>query len=383
MPNLDVAAPLIAEGLYSYQIGGSERVGADLARAFAARGYRVLCFAYHDSDGPVRSGLEAAGIECLDMNFLRRVRWIRRVTYPLEMLRLFRRRGIQVLHVHHATALTLCGAAARLAGVRRVVMTEHALHQLLASARYRRQAIRDCRFATQVTGVHEGITRYFGSELRVPAERLQVIANGVQVGAADDATRRRVRGELGLSSDRFAVLFAGRLEAVKGLDTLLAAVASFAPAARARMTLLLAGDGSQRSDLTRLARDLAIDDNVRFLGARSDVPRLLSAADGFVMSSVTEGQPMALMEAMAADVPCVATAVGGIPELLADDCGLLVEPSSPQVLAAAMMRLMDDAALRTRLVASASRRVRARHDLDRVVTRYLELFGLPPHWRRA
>ena len=66
--------PLIAEGLYSYQIGGSERVGIDLAVAFARRGYRVLCFAFYDSDGPMRQVAESAGIRCIDFNYLKRPR---------------------------------------------------------------------------------------------------------------------------------------------------------------------------------------------------------------------------------------------------------------------------------------------------------------------
>ena len=80
--------PLIAEGLYSYQIGGSERVGVELAIEFARRGYRVVCFAFYDSEGPMRALAEAAGIRCLDFNYLNR-RWgIRRATYQFAMWRM-------------------------------------------------------------------------------------------------------------------------------------------------------------------------------------------------------------------------------------------------------------------------------------------------------
>ena len=74
----DVHPPLIAVGLFSYQVGGSERVGADVALECMRRGYRVLCFAFYDSDGPIRRELEGQGVECLDMNYLKRLRVVRR-----------------------------------------------------------------------------------------------------------------------------------------------------------------------------------------------------------------------------------------------------------------------------------------------------------------
>src|SRR6476660_967617 len=107
--------PVIAEGLFSYQIGGSERVGVDLALEFSRRGYQVLCFAFYDSDGPMRAELEEAGIRCRDMNYEKLRGISKRIIYQWRFLQMLRAERVSALHVHHATALILCGIPAALA----------------------------------------------------------------------------------------------------------------------------------------------------------------------------------------------------------------------------------------------------------------------------
>jgi glycosyltransferase involved in cell wall biosynthesis len=369
-------APVIAHGLFSWQIGGSERVGADLSIEFKRRGYRVVCFAFYDTDGPVRRELEAQGIPCVDLNYETRPRLTRRLTYQLEMWRFLRRFSVDALLVHHATALVLCGIPAKLAGTRRVVMVEHAIHQLRERPRYRAQAMRYLRFADMITGVDPGIVDYFRDDLRYDAARLLYIANGVRLAGADAAVRSRARAALGIGEQHFMFLFAGRLQPVKDVGTLLSAVAQLPPETRGRVRLCLAGDGPERAALEAQARRDSLEDLVHFLGARSDVPVLLAAADAFIMTSITEGQPMALIEAMAARLPCVATSVGGIPRLLGE-AGLLVPARDHAGVAQAMTRVVSDAGLRARLSSQAFEKVAARHDLARVTDTYLSCLGLP------
>jgi glycosyltransferase involved in cell wall biosynthesis len=373
-------APVIAEGLFSFQIGGSERVGADLAREFRTRGYRPICFAFYDSDGPIRQELRSQGIECIDLNYIRRNRLVRRGTYQWVFYRFLRQFQVHALHVHHATALTLCGIAAKIARLKSVVMTEHALHQLQERPSYRQQAIRDCRFANDITAVHAGIADYFRDELQVPAERLHVISNAVRVTGRDEQTRARLRAALAIPQHCFAFLFAGRFELVKDLGTLLRAFALIPEPLRSRVHLLLAGDGSQRPALEKTAANLRIAAQLHFLGARTDVRDLMSAADAFVMSSITEGLPLALIEAMASDLPCIATSVGGIPGLFTDAAGILVPPASPEQLCLAMCGLIENPTEQRLLIQNARRKVERLYDLDQVVTRYLTLLRLPSHW---
>jgi len=91
--------------LFSYQFGGSERMGADLALEFKTRGYQVVCFAFHDCDGPMRAQLESAGIRCLDMNYEKFSGVLRRISYLWKFWRMLRRERVSALHVHHHGAL--------------------------------------------------------------------------------------------------------------------------------------------------------------------------------------------------------------------------------------------------------------------------------------
>jgi glycosyltransferase involved in cell wall biosynthesis len=113
---------------------------------------------------------------------------------------------------------------------------------------------------------------------------------------------------------------------------------------------------------------------------RGDISDVLLAADAFVMSSRTEGLPMALLEAMSHSVPCIATAVGGIPRLLGEGAGILVPPGVPGEMAAAMTRVFESTDLRSGIIEGALARVLDRYSLDAVATRYLTLLGLPARW---
>jgi glycosyltransferase involved in cell wall biosynthesis len=369
--------PLIAEGLFSYQIGGSERVGVDLALEFSRRGYPVVCFAFYDSDGPMRVTLESSGVRCLDMNYEKFAGISRRVSYQWTFWRMLQRERIAALHVHHATALILGGIPAALSSVRRVVMTEHGLFQLKERANYRRSARRYCRYAHEITVVEPTQVDYFRDEMHVAPRKLHYIPNGVRLGARSHGTSARVRSQLGIAEQAFAFFYVGRLSPVKDLGTLLKAVAMLSADIDQDVRLCLVGDGTERAALEQQSAALGLDGKVVFLGARNDVAELLAGADAFVMSSRTEGLPMALLEAMAASLPCVATAVGGIPGLFAGNRGLLAPPQDPLRLSAQMTRLVREPALRAQLVANALANVRENYSLDVVTDRYLALLGLP------
>jgi glycosyltransferase involved in cell wall biosynthesis len=376
-------APVIAEGLFSYELGGSERVGADVALECLRRGYRVVCFAFYASDGPIRRELESAGIECFDLNYLTRTRFVRRVTYPNALSEFFRRHDVRAAHIHHCTSLILGARAARAAGVRQLVLTEHSLRELERMPSYRRQSRRACRLADAITVVHPSFKEFFSGALEVPAEKLHYIPNGVRLQDEDPERRKRMRAEMGLAEDEFAWVFAGRLAPVKDLATLIRAFSIARDRSTQRTKLVVIGSGTERTALERIVESLGLQSAVSFLGARSDVPSLLSAADGFAMSSLSEGLPMVLLEAMAAGVPCVATAVGGIPELFSDGSGVLVPAASPAELAEGLLLVMADANRRAVMSEVAFAKVAVNNSLDRVVDRYLELFGLPPHWNAS
>ena len=370
---------MIAEGLFSYQLGGSERVGVDLALEFTRRGYRVVCFALYDSDGPMRAELERAGIRCLDLNYEKLRGLSRRVAYQWTIWRMLREEGVTALHVHHAGALIHCGIPAMLRRLRAVVMTEHGLHQLRERPSYRRSARFYCRFATAITVVEPTQAEYFRSVLRVPWKKLHYLANGVRIPERTALHASRARRDMGVSALDFVFMYVGRLNAVKDLGTLLTAFAELPEDVLSRARLLLVGDGPERAMLEAKRDALLLSGRVTFLGARGDVSEVLAAADAFVMSSKTEGLPMALLEAMAAGVPCVATAVGGIPDLFGQDRGVAVPAQSAPELATAMAMVARSTELRTALATNALANIKRHYDLEAIVDCYLGHLGLPPN----
>lgn len=374
--------PVVAEGLFSYQFGGSERVGVDLALEFRQRGFEVVCFAFQDSHGPMRVELERAGIRCLDMNYLKyekfsgSLRIIRRALYFWKFWRMLRKERVRALHVHHFGTMILCGIPARLAGIKRIVMTEHGLETLLARPETRKLATRHCRYASDITVVEPRQLEYFHRELGFPVAKLHCIPNGVRAAFKTPTLAQNKRRELGIGADVFAFFYVGRLNPIKDLGTMLDAFAALPADISLRTRLYLVGDGPDRAMLETRRNALGLGERVTFLGARSDVSEVLMVADAFVMSSTSEGLPMALLEAMAAGVPCIATAVGGIPDLFADDRGLLVPAQDAPALASAMTAVVRSPELRQRLVTNAAANLK-HYEFDAIANRYLELLGFP------
>jgi len=173
---------------------------------------------------------------------------------------------------------------------------------------------------------------------------------------------------------RTTVLFAGRLDAQKDVESLLEAwhaVASQRPDAQ----LVVLGTGPLEEQLKGLTARLGLADTVHFAGYRIDPRPFYQASDVFVLPSRAEGMPIALLEAMACGRPCVATAVGAAPELIEDGVtGLLVPPRAPEEIARALHRLLEDADLARRLGAAARRRVESRYDIERVADLYVNLY---------
>jgi len=162
--------------------------------------------------------------------------------------------------------------------------------------------------------------------------------------------RDELRREFELAGN--VVVFAGRLGPQKAVDTLLSAISAVPD-----LTLVVAGDGPERGALERRTRELDLDGRVRFLGGvpREDVLRLFRAADASVLPSAWENFPHTVVEALAVGCPVIATAVGGVPEVVRDgENGLLVPPNDVAALTAAIARLFSDAGLRERLAAAAS-----------------------------
>jgi len=274
----------------------------------------------------------------------------RRVDLPFlfAYARLLRERGFALVHAFSLTAELATVLARPLARRRPVLVASERSFALDRPAWFwwlKRLAL--ARSAAVIANSRSGAAAT-ARRTRMPAAMFEVVANGVDLPAAMPAAEREaLRRDLGVPADRTLALFVGRLVPVKNLPCLLRALASLPADARPR--LALAGDGPERERIARLAPELGLGDGVRLLGERGDAVRLMQSADLLVLPSHFEGLSNALLEAMAAGCPVVASAVGGTPELVDDErTGLLFPAGDAGALAAAIARLADPA-LRARL----------------------------------
>lgn len=279
-----------------------------------------------------------------------------------------------ILHSHLAHANLMARLLRPFLPVPVLVST---IHSIQDGGRLRLLAYRlTDRTADCTTIVSQAAAERYLSAGAVSRERARVIPNGVDTARFRPLPEARegLRRELGLG-DAFAWLAVGRFELAKDYPNMLGA---FAQVLRQRpdSLLLLVGKGSLQLETEALARMLGLEGRVRFLGVRRDVPELMSAVDGYVLSSAWEGMPVVLLEAGASGIPIVATAVGGNPEVVLDGrTGFLVPPGDPAGLAKAMLRL---AALppdqRRRLGELGREHIDARYGLHHIIDLWEELY---------
>lgn len=209
----------------------------------------------------------------------------------------------------------------------------------------------------------------------------KVVMNGIPVAdyVLDEEVGWNWRRENGLQKDLLLYTCVASFGKAKNHLQLLdsfAVVSRKAPNAR----LLLVGDGELRGAILEKAARLGLQDKLNLLGVRHDIPAILAASDVFVLPSLWEGNPLALMEAMAAGLPCVATRVGGVPELVQDGVtGLLVEPARTDALSDAMSCLQSSATLRARLGQHAAAYARNNFGMERMGEKYLRIYGENPN----
>jgi len=235
------------------------------------------------------------------------------------------------------------------------------LKQLGHRVLYRLQSGR----VSAIVAVSASVRDAFVAATRVRPERVRVIANGVDLARAQaGAERPALLAELGLDEPVALALVVGRLAEQKGHRVLVEAAARLA-AERPQLHYLLVGEGPLQERLAEQVREAGLAERFHFLGVRSDVPRLLAACDLFVQPSLWEGLSVALLEAMAAARPVVATAVSGtVQAMVPDETGLVVPPGDAAALAGAIARTLDDPAAAQRRAAAARERVRERFSVE-------------------
>jgi glycosyltransferase involved in cell wall biosynthesis len=334
-------------------------------------------FAALDAHGPLATACRMNGVD------------FHALPYPslldprnaLALRRWLAREQIDLMHAH----LPLVGALARVASrglPTRVVYTEHNTQDCYrAPSRWLNAATYGWQHG--VVAVSEEVRRSAESMIGSrAAERIAVVPNGVDFERLDrDTTARPATPLPARPSGAFLILVPATLAWRKGQDVLLDALAWFGERSSPPIVAWLAGDGPERNALLGRIAAARLTKSVHLLGSRPDVFALMRLADAVVLPSRHEGHPLALLEALALGRPAIASAVGGVPEIVAHGrTGLLFPPGDARALAAAIGRLRSDRALRQRLGSAAAEVIRTRFDVRRWVAAIEALYWrtLPP-----
>lgn len=355
----------IAHVLSSLAMGGQERVALDLAAAQVKRGHHVSAVSLAPlPHGALAGEFEARGVEIhsvpkgpsFDVGLI------------VRLARLLRDERTEVVHTHNPQPLAYGAAAGRLARTA-VVHTKHGVNPDRGRRLWLRRATG--HLAHAYVAVSDATARVARENRECAPARLHVIPNGVDLEAyrPDDVARREVRAELGIPEDAYVLGTVGRVSVEKDHALLVRAAG---PLLGPRVRLLVAGDGAELANVRAEAR--SYEPWVVLTGVRHDVPRILASLDAFVLSSRSEGLPLALLEAMACGLPIVSTQVGGVAEVVDHgSAAILVPPRDEEALRRAIARLMGDPETAAGLATRARARSR-RYDAAGVVDQYMDLY---------
>ncbi len=338
---MNTRPPVIAHVLHRLDRAGAEVLAGDLATQLKGR-YRFI-FLCLDAVGSLGEQLAQQGLPVIPLGRQPGLDWkvARRIRQQVKA------HQISLLHAHQYTPFFYAALSRRLGSRPPILFTEHGRHY--PDQRHPKRVLAN-RFLLKPTDRVTAVGRFVKQALvdneGIPEARIRVIHNGIdpdRFPPADDRTRRQARAELGLGPDTPVIMQVARFHPVKDHATSIRAFASVVgtfPDAR----LCLVGDGPKRQEMQQLVETLGLGDRVMFLGVRPDVNQLLPAADVFVLSSLSEGISVTLLEAMATGLPIAATDVGGNGEVVEhEQTGLLSPRGDDAALANHLIALLQDA----------------------------------------
>jgi len=298
----------------------------------------------------------------------------------LQLVRLMKRGRYDVVHLNSTKAGIVGLAAARTVGIPVCVFTAHGLRSVLLPSSWRRAfwtwmesrytRLADCVIEVSEHGLRAGLEKGVLS-----SDRSTAIHNGISLARIDEGLKAaKTRAELGLSPEHLVVGTVARLDPVKGMGYWLRAAAVVA-ASEPRARFVIVGDGPELDKLAPLAEELGVAPVTTWLGQQNAV-LYYRLFDVFVLASLYEGLSIAILEAMAAGLPIVASRVGGNPELVSDgETGYLVPSQDGQAMGQAILRLLIDSEARRAMGRRARERVEAEFTEEQMVARVAALYA--------
>ncbi|HWQ14626.1 MAG TPA: glycosyltransferase [Roseiflexaceae bacterium] len=382
-------------------IGGAQEVVRTLVAYLAEAGCAPVVCSF--KDGPLRPEIERLGIPVVILPD-RRYSVVALRRFVSEMLRIRRTLAdlaqtyqVDVVQTHLLQVLDFLVLTLR-RGDLRVFWTIHNYNFMLRADQlqrhrwllgpkrfgYRLLYRLAARWVDGFIAVSDEVRTALLEQIGAIDDKIAVICNGVDIrrygGGGDRAGLRR---RLGLPEDAHLMALVGTLKPQKGHRVAIEAARTVAPRFP-RLHLLFVGDGAERAALESLAASSGVGEHIHFLGSRGDVPELLASCDSFVLPSLWEGLPMALIEAMASGLPVVASEVSGTKQvMLPGETGLLVPPGDATALAAAMTALLADPVAAVAMGAAGRRRVETAFSAQRQAEDHLALYRWALHGGRG
>lgn len=369
--------PLIAHVLYRLDTGGMERFVVTLVNHTRER-YRHALISL-TGFGSLRDEIQDAEVACVSLDKRPGKDW----PYYLKLWRALRALGPDLVQTYNTGTVDIAPVA-RLAGVRRVVHAERgrdAADPHGENRRHRRLRRWCAPFITRYLAVSRDLERWLVDPVGIDPSKVMYIPNGIDARRFlpfhGPERKRALLGEFAPPGTLLIVTI-GRLDPVKDHAGLINAFHRLCEAdtqTGARLRLVIIGGGRQRENLEQQVERLGLSDRVRLLGERAGTATLLAECDIFALSSIAEGMPGVLLEAMASGLPVVATDVGGVAEVVADGVtGTLVAPADPAALAAALDRYVRDPELRQQHGRAGLARVETTFSLPAMISAYTALY---------
>ena len=333
---MSARAVTVCQVLHTLRVGGAEVLAARLTQRLRDRFRFVLvCL---DELGTLGRQLRDEGFVVEVLGRRPGLDW----RLALRLAGLLRRERVDLIHAHQYTPFFYAAAARHLGHRVPVVFTEHGRH-FPDSPRRKRMIANRLLLGRRdrVVGVGQAVCDALVRNEGIPPERVELVYNGIDLGrfAAAPSDRAAVRRELGLGAGELVILQVARLDYLKDHATAVRTVRRVVRQV-ADTRLVLVGEGPEGPKIRELVGQAGLTDRVLFLGLRNDVPRLLAAADLFLLTSISEGIPLTLIEAMAGGLPVVATRVGGVGEVVEEGkTGLLAPAGDDDGLAGHFLRL--------------------------------------------
>ncbi len=355
--------------IHSLEVGGAERLVVDFARQTDRDLFNVsICCL--DGIGVLGEELKADGFSVISLGRKPGVDW----NLIVRLRRFLKERKIDIIHAHQYSSFFYAALAKNFSKKPCIIFTEHG--RFYPDRRRLKRVLFDpflSGFASEIISIAEATKEAMARYDNFPREKIKVIYNGV-VFKTGDVNRTTKRQELNIAPDDFVLATAARLDPIKNHDMLIRTMKRVS-GIRPDCKLIIAGDGPEYDRLSGEIKKNGLTGVVRLLGQRDNVAGIFLASDLFLLSSLSEGHSVTLLEAMNAGLPAVVTNVGGNPEILKDGVtGFLVDSNDDKAMAEKILELYQNRSLAKRLGNAAKERARTLFSFERMMSQYKELY---------